>query len=333
MVGNIPVALELGNAMVVIVVRVDVLTVNVRVAHEDSLVGVGAHGAIRHTVGNTQIGRTVREIVLVFVLVDVRSFHRLRAANLQGSLRAHIEALHILVKLVDIEDVVIVVGCRAAIAATATESEVARTVIIEEDGRVEAPTDTVAVRNTATPVVDQLLAARNGVGPRASNAVGTDKADTATTAIGEHDVESAIIGVHRNTGSPDIADTFHLAGIVNDTEVGPVLHVLGTESVKGLDVVAIGIVHGRIVRVGDNVEIGIIGSGTRVGQVMICGNRIVCQAKRGKTRHQAGCFPKACELFIIHKDSFDGDQHAMFLHLKTTFKKRLFPPQSTILYG
>ena len=285
MVGNVPVALEFGNAMVVVVVRVDVLPVDVRVTHEYSLVFIGTHRVLGHAVGNTQVCRTVRQVIVALVLMDVRSFHRLRAANLQVSLGTHVKALHVLVELVDVKNVVIVVVRRAAIAATATEREVARTVVIKEDCRVKAPADAVAVRNTATPVVDELLVARNGVRPGAGNAVGADEANAATTAIGEHDVKPVIVGVHRNAGCPDIADTVNLAGIVNDTEVGPVFHVLGAETVEGLDVVAVGIVRSRVVGVGDDVEVRIVGSGTRVCQVVITRNRVVGQTKSGKPRN------------------------------------------------
>ena len=284
MVGNVPVALEFGNAMVVVVVRVDVLPVDVRVTHEYSLVFIGTHRVLGHAVGNTQVCRTVRQVIVALVLMDVRSFHRLRATNLQVSLGAHIKALHVLVELVDVENVVIVVVRRAAIAATATEREVARTVVIKEDCRVKAPADAVAVRNTATPVVDELLVARNRVRPGAGNAVGADEANAATTAIGEHDVKPVIVGVHCNAGCPDIADTVHLAGIVDNAEVGPVLHVLGAETVEGLDVVAVGIGCRRVIGVRDDVEVRIVGSGTRIRQVMIGGNRVIRISRCGKAK-------------------------------------------------
>ena len=201
------------------------------------------------------------------------------------SLGAHIEALHILVKLVDVENIVVVIVCRALVTATTTKREVALAIVIEEDSRVEAPTDAIAVRKTATPVVNELLTARNRVRPGAGNAVGANKANTATTAIGEHNVKSVIIGIHGNTGSPDIADTVDLTGIIDNAEVGPVLHILRAETVEGLDVVTIGVCHSRVVRVGDDVEVGIIGSGTRVRQVVVARNRIIGKGCRGKNAH------------------------------------------------
>ena len=275
MISHIPVPLEFGNAMMVVVVRIDVLAANVRVPHEDSLVLVRAHRVLGHTVGNTQIGRTVREVVVAFVLVDVRSFHRLRTTNLQVRLGADIEALHILIQLVNVKDIVVVVCCRAAVAFATAKRKVTRAVVIEENCRVKAPANAIAVGNAATPVVDKLLVARNRVRPRACNAIGTDKADTATTTIREHNVKSVVVRIYRNTGRPNITDTVNLAGIVNDAEVGPVLHILRAETVKGLDIIAIGIRCSRVIRIGNDVEISIIGGSTRVCQIVITRNRVI----------------------------------------------------------
>ena len=118
-----------------------------------------------------------------------------------------------------------------------------------------------------------------------------------------------IVGVHCNAGCPDIADTVHLTRVVNDTEVGPVLHILGTESIQGLDIVTIRIVCGRIIGVGNHVEIRVVGSGTWVSQVVITRNRVVGQAKCGKTRNHA-CSRFQTRKFpnfsVIHEGSFEG---------------------------
>ena len=287
MVSHVPVALEFCNAMVVIIVRIDVLAVNIRVPHEDTLVFVRTHRVLGHAVGNAQIRRTVREIVITLILVDVRGFHRLRAANLQFRLGTGIKALHILVELVNIEDIVVIVPSRASIAIATAKCKVARAVVIEENRRVKAPANAVAVGNATAPVVDEFLVARDRVCPRSCNTVGPDEADTAATAIREHNVKSVVIRVHRNARRPDIANAIDLAGIVNDTEVCPVLHILGAETVKGLDIIAIGIRCSRVIRVGYDIEISIIGSGTRVRQIVVTRNWVVCKRAHTKARQQA----------------------------------------------
>ena len=327
MIDYIPVALELSNTVMVVVVCIDVLAIDIRVAHKDSLIGIRTRGALGHTVCNTQVCRTVGQIIVVLVLVDVGSFHSPGTANLQLG-RFRIEALHILVQLIDIEDVIVIILSRAGITITTAKGEVARTVGIIENSRVKAPTDTIAVCQATAPIVDQLLVVGKRIAPGTSNAVGTDKADTAATAIGEHDIKSTIVGILGYARGPDIINTAYLTGIINNTEIRPVLHILGTEAIESLNVVTRCIIDCRVVGVRNDVEVFVVGGSTRVCQVVIGRNRVVCETKSSETRNHTSSLFKA-KIFPnipkIHKDSLKA-KHTKPSHPKITLKKGIFSP-------
>ena len=299
MVDDIPLALELGDTVMVIVVRVDVAAVDVRVIHEDALVRIGTHRIARRTVSDTQIGGTVRKVVGGALLVDVGGFHRLRAANLQLDLGTHVKTVDVLVELVDVEDVVVIVPGRARVAIAAAEGKVALAVVIEEDGRVEAPADAVAVRDAATPVVDEFLVVGNRVLVRSLDFVSTDEPHATATAIGIDDVEPAI-GADIDTRSPNVADVIVFTlGLEDNTEVRPVLHIATAKSIERLD--GITITAGRVVRVCYDVKIFVIRRSRRICQVMVIRNRVVRQGRSNQTAgHRQHQFPL---FFEFHKTS------------------------------
>ena len=113
------------------------------------------------------------------------------------------------------------------------------------------------------------LSTANSIRPRAIDTGSLDVADTTATAIREHDVKRSTLGVHRYTGSPNSTDAIHLAGVVNDAEVGPVLHIFTAEAIKSINLVSIGICRSRVVGVRDDIEIFIVRSGPWVSQIMV----------------------------------------------------------------
>ena len=235
MIHHVGMPLEFGNAMVV-VIAVDAPAVHARVAKNRALPGVRPHYVIRHAVvdGRRPLlpAGTVREVIIVSVLVDVRSLKHLagrEVVHLHVRTVTHRGILRI-VQLDDIE----VVGIRAAIAFATAPRDVGRAVVIDKDTRVKAPGNAIAADNAAT--ADKLvLALAHGVCPRTIDARRLDVANTAATAIGEHDVERAVMD--RDAGRPNSADTIHLARIVNDAVIGPVLHILAAETIKSKDLV------------------------------------------------------------------------------------------------
>ena len=131
--------------MVIIVVCIDILPIDIRVPHKDSLVGVRSHRIFGHPVGDAQIRSTVGQIIVVLVFMDIRSFHRLWPSDFQFGFGTDVKAFHILVEFVDVKNVVVVVRCRTLVAAAAAKREIALAIIVKIDCRVKAPTDIVAI--------------------------------------------------------------------------------------------------------------------------------------------------------------------------------------------
>ena len=235
MINNVRMALEFGNTMMV-VVAVDAPAVHARVTKDRALPSVGTHYVIRCAIVNRRSAllptSTIREVVCTLVLMDVRRFEHLagrQVVHLHVRAIAHRSVLGI-VQLHNIK----VVCIRAAVAFATAPRHVSRAVVINEDARVKTPRDAIAADN-ATTTDKFVLALAHSVFPRAINAGSLDITDTAATAIREHDIERAI--VNSDTRRPNSADTVHLAGIVNDAEVGPVLHILATETIKSKNLV------------------------------------------------------------------------------------------------
>ena len=270
MVHHVRMALELGNT-VMVVVAVDAPAVHARVTKNGSLPGVRARHAVRNTVVDrrsaTLPAGTIREVVGTLVLMDVRRFEHLalrQVVHLHVRAVAHRGVLGV-VQLHDVE----VVGIRAAIAFATAPRNVGGTVVIDKDTRVKAPRDAIAADKAAA--ANKLgLAVTHGIFPRSIDRRGLDITDTAATAIGEDDIERAALGVHGDTGSPNSANAVYLTGIVNNAEVGPVLHILAAETVQGVNLVVRSVGRCRVIGVRDDVEILIVGGSTRVSQVMVC---------------------------------------------------------------
>ena len=292
MIDNVRMALEFGNTMVV-VVAVDATSVHARVTENRALPGIRPHDVARNTVVNRRSAllpaSTVREVVSSLVLVDVRSFKHL-AGRQVVHLHVRTVAHRSILRIVQLDNVK-VVRIRTAIAFATAPRHVSRAVVINKDTRVKAPGNAIATDDAAT--TDKLiLALAHSVCPRTFNRRRLDVANAAATAIREHNIERAV--VDSNARSPNVVNAIYFAGIVNNAVVCPVLHIPTAECIKGVNLVAIGIVRSRVIGVGDDVEIIIICGSAGVGQVVIGRNRVVSESAYSKARHQSKhrCFLK-----------------------------------------
>ena len=240
--------------------------------------------------------------------MDVRRLEHLAGRQV---VHLHVRAVthRCILRVVQLDNVK-VVGIRTAGAFAATPRHVGRTVVIDKDARVKAPGNAIAADNAAA-THQFVLALAHGVCPRAVNCRGLDVTNATATAIGEHNVERTVM--HRDAGRPDVVNAVHLACIVNNAVIGPVLHILAAECIEGVNLVAIGICGRRVVGVRNDVEVFIVGSGTGVSQVMISRNRVVGKTKHGKARHKASCSFKGRSFphfFVIHKSTPEKAKHS-----------------------
>jgi hypothetical protein len=109
-------------------------------------------------------------------------------------------------------------------------------------------------------------------------------------------------------------NAIHLTGIINNAVIGPVLHILTAECIKCKNLIIFGIMRSRVVRVRNDVKIFVISCRTRVSQIVISRNRVIGQAKRGKTSNQTSSLLQAQKLThpIMHKALLEGKNTTAF---------------------
>ena len=222
---GIPLALEFRKALVVVSARVMGIRHLPDSRNDRSYKRIGAHDVIGHAVVDHLRLRIEAQIIRATLLMDIGSFEGTRSIDaLQGILIERNLAI-VLGKLNDIQ--VVAIGALSVFATA--ENHIARTVIFDENARVEAVGNLVAAANHARSKgscnVVHAMGFLDRIGIGAIDACRSNHAHTAS-AIRVNDVDSALMD--GDAGCPGIVGVISKLAfrLENHAVIGPVLHIL-----------------------------------------------------------------------------------------------------------